>query len=151
MPTISVLPATDTDRSWAAALLSGQEPWVTLGVSYQTCLANCTDPDLDLYIAHREGVRCGMMLIHPKGFAGSPYIKSIATDPDLRNTGAGFTMMHFIEEKYGSYTGHIALCVSSFNTRAKHFYQRSGYRQVGVLQDYIISGASEIIMVKKIG
>jgi ribosomal protein S18 acetylase RimI-like enzyme len=141
-------PATDFDRAWAAALLAGQEPWITLGVSRETCLRNCTDPDLQLHIAHAGPHRCGILLIHPKGFAGSPYIKSIATDPALRNTGAGLVMMHFAEEHYGQLTGHLALCVSSFNGRARSFYKRLGYVEVGELKDYIMTGASEIIMVK---
>ena len=148
-PQVTVAPATDADRSWAAALLAGQEPWITLGVSYESCLRNCSDPDLHLYIAHSGPHRCGILLMHPKGFAGSPYIKSIATDPERRNTGAGLVMMHFAEERYGHLTGHLALCVSSFNTRAKLFYERLGYVQVGELQDYIMKGASEILMVKK--
>lgn len=132
MSTIPILirQASGDDVPWAAQVLAGQEPWTTLGVSYETCLKNCSDPDLHLYIAERAGDRCGMLLIHPKGLAGSPYIKSIATDPGYRGTGAGLDMMHFAEEKYGPRTGHIALCVSSFNTRARAFYEKLGYRKV---------------------
>jgi ribosomal protein S18 acetylase RimI-like enzyme len=146
---VSIAPATEADRSWAAALIAGQEPWITLGVSYETCLRNCTDPDLHLHIAHVGPHRCGILLVHPKGFAGSPYIKSIATDPARKNAGAGLVMMHFAEEHYGHLTGHLALCVSSFNTRAKRFYDLLGYVQVGELQDYIMTGASEMIMIKR--
>lgn len=149
MDPIIVRPAKDEDRAWAASLLAGQEPWITLGVPYDTCLRNCSDPDLHLYIAERDGERCGMVLIHPKGLAGSPYIKTIATDPGFRGSGAGLDMMHFAEEKYGQRTGHIALCVSSFNTRARAFYEKLGYRKVGELQDYLMPGASEWIMIKK--
>ena len=146
---ISVRPAVDDEVRWAAELLAGQEPWITLGVSYETCLRNCSDPDLDLFIALRGEDRCGMLLVHPKGLAGSPYIKSIATDPGFRGSGAGLDMMHFAEERYGRLTGHLGLCVSSFNTRARAFYEKLGYRKVGEIPDYIMPGASEWIMIKK--
>lgn len=148
MPII-IREAREEDRTWGADILSSQEPWTTLGVSYETCLKNCSDPDLHFYIAEREGVRCGLMLVHPKGMAGSPYIKTIATDPGFRGSGAGLDMMHFAEEQYGHRTGHIALCVSSFNTRARSFYEKLGYRKVGEIPDYLMSGASEWIMIKK--
>jgi [ribosomal protein S18]-alanine N-acetyltransferase len=147
---VTITPATDADRPWAASLMASQDPWTTLGVGYDACLRNCMDPGLDLYIAKVGADPCGILLIHPKGFAGSPYIKSIATDPAQRNTGAGLVMMHFAEERYGHMTGHLALCVSSFNSRAKLFYERLGYVQVGELKDYIMPGASEMLMVKKV-
>ena len=45
---------------------------------------------------------------------------------------------------------HFFLCVSSFNTRAQQFYWRQGFRQVGVLADYVIDGASERLMYKRV-
>jgi ribosomal-protein-alanine N-acetyltransferase len=149
MDPIFIRAATEADRTWAAALLHSQEPWTTLGVSFETCLKNCSDPDLELFIAWRNEDRCAMLLVHPKGLAGSPYIKSIATDPGFRGSGAGLDMMHFAEERYGQHTGHLGLCVSSFNTRARAFYEKLGYRKVGEIPDYIIAGASEWIMIKK--
>jgi RimJ/RimL family protein N-acetyltransferase len=34
------------------------------------------------------------------------------------------------------------LCVSSFNPRARALYERSGYRFVGELPDYVVDGHS---------
>jgi len=39
--------------------------------------------------------------------------------------------------------------VSSFNTRAQAFYARHGYRQVGQFDDYVIEGASELLLYKR--
>jgi ribosomal protein S18 acetylase RimI-like enzyme len=43
------------------------------------------------------------------------------------------------------------MCVSSFNERAQELYERLGYKAVGELKDYIISGHSEILFRKRIG
>jgi ribosomal protein S18 acetylase RimI-like enzyme len=45
---------------------------------------------------------------------------------------------------------HMFLCVSSFNGRARRFYERRGYSQVGEFPDYIVEGASEILMHKRL-
>ena len=43
------------------------------------------------------------------------------------------------------------MCVSSFNTDAQRLYKRLGYQIVGELEDYIIPGASEILLRKTTG
>jgi predicted GNAT family acetyltransferase len=45
---------------------------------------------------------------------------------------------------------HIFLCVSSFNTEARRLYERRGYRQAGEFPDYVMAGASEILMHKRL-
>jgi ribosomal protein S18 acetylase RimI-like enzyme len=42
------------------------------------------------------------------------------------------------------------LCVSSFNDGARRLYERLGYIRVGQLPDYIVDGASEILMHKRL-
>jgi hypothetical protein len=43
------------------------------------------------------------------------------------------------------------LCVSSFNVRARALYQRLGYALVGELTDFLLPGASELILRKRLG
>ena len=45
---------------------------------------------------------------------------------------------------------HFFLCVSSFNTRARAFCPRQGYRQVGQFHDEVIDGASELLLYKRV-
>jgi hypothetical protein len=40
--------------------------------------------------------------------------------------------------------------VSSFNDRARVLYERHGYAPVGELKDFIVDGASEIILHKRL-
>ena len=58
--------------------------------------------------------------------------------------------MEFAEDLFRREARHIFLCVSSFNTRARAFYERLGFCAVGEFQDYIIEGASEILMHKRL-
>ena len=145
-----IKPATEEEREWAAALLANSEPWITLGATLQGCRQACHDPDYLLYIAHREGAPCGAMILHPKGVASSPYVKSIAVSPGARSRGIGAALMQFAEDLFRPEARHMFLCVSSFNTRARAFYERLGYRTAGEFEDYVIEGASEVLMHKRL-
>jgi len=85
-----------------------------------------------------------------RGVAGSPYIVSIAVEEAYRGRGIGAEMLAHVEEHFRPRARHMLLCVSSFNTSARRFYERHGYGAVGELPDYIIDGASEILMHKRL-
>src|ERR1019366_7402440 len=126
--------------------MAASEPWLTLGRDFATCLARCRGPELVVLMARRAGARCGFLLLHPTGVAGSPYIASIAT---VRGQGVGSALLD-AAERWLPEAHHMFLCVSSFNTRARQLYERRGYTKVGEFPDYVIAGASEILMHKRL-
>jgi ribosomal-protein-alanine N-acetyltransferase len=88
--------------------------------------------------------------LHKRGVASSPYVKSIVVSDKYRGFGIGKALMEFAENLFRNEAKHIFLCVSSFNQRARAFYERLGYEAVGELKDYIIDGESEILMHKRL-
>ena len=149
MTDIAIDLATGADREWSAGLMASSEPWLTLGRDFAACLARCRAPEFVVLMARRAGTPCGFLLLHPTGVAGSPYIASIATSAAVRGQGAGSALLA-AAERWLPEARHIFLCVSSFNTRARELYERRGYRQVGEFRDYVIPGASEILMHKRL-
>ena len=147
---LMILPATQEERTWAARLLSESEPWITLGIGFEKSLQTCNDSELLLYVAHCDSTPCGVIIIDPRGVAGSPYIKSIAVTENFRDKGIGAALIDFAETSFKSGSRYIFLCVSSFNTRARSFYKKLGYAEIGELKDYVINGASEILMSKRL-
>ncbi len=147
---IVILPATSDERTWAATLLATSEPWITLGLSLDKCMITCHDPEYLLFVAHRENRPCGIVVLDPKGMAGSPYLKSIAVAGEFRNEHIGTALLAFSENYFIGKARHFFLCVSSFNSKARNFYRKNGYQAVGELKDYIIPGESEIILHKRI-
>lgn len=141
--------AVDDDREWAAALMAASEPWRTLGRGLDQCRAACRRPEFVLYMARDSDERCGFALVNPRGVAGSPYLVSIAVAAEWRSRGVGAALLDQCEHQ-ASPSRHFFLCVSSFNARAFAFYERQGYRQVGEFPDYIIDGASERLMYKRL-
>jgi ribosomal protein S18 acetylase RimI-like enzyme len=149
MTDIDIDLGSDADREWSAELMASSEPWLTLGRDSATCLAYCRDPQFVVLMARRVGARCGFLLLHPTGVAGSPYIASIAVIAAVRGQGVGSELLDAAERWFPK-ARHMFLCVSSFNTRARKLYKRRGYTRVGEFPDYVIADASEILMHKRL-
>jgi ribosomal protein S18 acetylase RimI-like enzyme len=141
--------ASEQEQQWAAELMSRSEPWVTLRRNYESALQSLRNPTHVLCVAQNSSAEpTGFLLIHPEGVAGSPYIKSIGVDERFRNAAIGTALLHFAESLFAPKARHIFICSSSFNPRARALYERLGYKLVGELKDFVIPGASELLMHK---
>jgi [ribosomal protein S18]-alanine N-acetyltransferase len=150
MENIVIRPATDPEKEAAARLLAGSDPWITLGISLEQCMRNCRDPEYVLYVASAGEGLAGIMLLDPRGLAGSPYLKSIAVFPEFAGKGIGSDLLSYGENLFRGSSRHFFLCVSSFNHKARRFYEHHGYEAMCEFRDYIIEGASEILMHKNL-
>ncbi len=148
---LSISIVRDADRLWAARLMAASEPWIRLGRGYDECL-KATQPSsgTQLFVARIEDTPCGFVLVRQHGVAGSPYIVSIAVEEERRGCGVGSQLIAHAEESSRPDERHMFLCVSSFNSSARRMYERCGYSAVGELPDYVIEGASEILMHKRL-
>lgn len=139
--------ASASDVQWCADLMAQSEPWITLRRDRDSSLRQLGDPSKELYILVNGNDRVGFVLIDMRGaFAG--YIQSVCVAPQFRNASHGAALMKFAEERILKDEPNIFLCVSSFNSDAQRFYERQNYERVGELRDFIIPGASEIILRK---
>ena len=150
MTDIAISPLTEADREWAARLFAESDPWCRLGTTIEKCREVCGDPGYQTFVARARGEKCGVLVLQRRGVAGAPYIKSIAVAPARRSSGIGASMVQFAENLFRPEARHMFLCVSSFNQRARAFYERLGYQQVGEFENYIIDGASEVLMHKRL-
>lgn len=130
--------------------MAASEPWITLGRGLDRCLAACCDPEYLVFVARQDEVRRGVIILQSRGVAGSPYVVSLACAPEARGAGVGSRLLSFAETLMCGEGAYLFLCVSSFNHRARRFYERHGYTVVGELQDYVVAGASELLMSKRL-
>jgi [ribosomal protein S18]-alanine N-acetyltransferase len=139
-----------SDAQWCARLMSNSEPWITLGLAYDDSLKIISDPTKEVYVATVESRLAGFVIINMQGaFIG--YIQTICIAHESRGKGIGSALVAFAEERILSETPNVFLCVSSFNAEAKKLYERLGYTVIGELNDYIVTGYSEILMRKSTG
>jgi len=139
------------DAEACARIMSGSEPWLTLGRDFAQSLAALRAPGQELWIAldAQGGVGGFVLLVMQGALVG--YIRSIAVREDLRSHGVGRALLAFIERRVHRESPNVFLCVSSFNPRARALYERAGFQVVGELCDFIVPGHSEWLMRKTIG
>jgi [ribosomal protein S18]-alanine N-acetyltransferase len=140
----------DDDARACAAMMCATDPWITIGRGFDECLTAVTDSTREVWVAREESAVRGFVIINMRGaFIG--YIQTVCVDAVARGTGLGTRLVAFAEERIFRETPNVFLCVSSFNPRARALYERLGYDVIGELKDYIIEGASEILMRKTLG
>ncbi|HEY7114548.1 MAG TPA: GNAT family N-acetyltransferase [Thermoanaerobaculia bacterium] len=142
--------ASDAEAQWCARLMSSSEPWITLGRSHADSLERMRNPDHERYVARLGSILAGFLVLNMQGaFVG--YIRTICVSPELRGRGIGTKLVDFAEKRIFPVSPNVFLCVSSFNFEARKLYERLGYKMVGVLPDYVVSGHSELLLRKTTG
>jgi [ribosomal protein S18]-alanine N-acetyltransferase len=142
--------ADDDEAAVCARLMSGTDPWITLGRGYEASLRIIKDPSREVYVATDESGIAGFLILCMVGaFIG--YIQTVVVAPDRRGKGIGSQLVGFAENRIFRHSPNVFLCVSSFNTRARRLYERLGYGYVGELTNYIVTGHSELLFRKTRG
>ena len=142
--------ADDVEARACATIMATTEPWITLGRTFDRCLATMRDEALERYVARAGDEIVGLLLLSMRGeFTG--YIKSVAVREDYRSKGLGSQLLSFAEERIFRESPNVFICVSSFNPRAHALYERLGYETVGDLRDFIARGYDEILLRKTVG
>jgi ribosomal protein S18 acetylase RimI-like enzyme len=106
------------------------------------------DPSSDLIVA-KEGSRfLGFAwVVRQGGFARSAYLRLIAVDTKAKRRGIGRLLMREMERRHLNPSGLLLLATST-NQAARRFYEKLGYRRVGLLRDYVRKGLREVIYFK---
>lgn len=142
--------AGQTDLEACVAIMAASEPWITLRRDRDDCVALLRDPGRETWVATLGGDVVGFAVLVMHGaFVG--YVQSLAVAPSWRSRGIGTELLRFVEARIFRDTPNVFMCVSSFNPRAMHLYDRLGYVMVGKLKDYIVPGHSEILLRKTVG
>lgn len=97
-----------------------------------------------------EGRFVGFACVLPRGaFHSFPYLHLLVVDPQRRSKGDGSRFMDLLERRLFSTRPMIFLVVASFNDAALRFYERRGYRQVGVIPSLYRSGVDERLLFRR--
>jgi diamine N-acetyltransferase len=137
------------DAAALADTLAGMEPWLTLGYGASALQQSLTNPhpDLTRHLARRAGKILGLAVVRQPWLRGV-YIELFAVLPDAQGQGVGAALLGHLEAAYRGRSANLWLLVSAFNGRARHFYGRHGFREIGTLADLVLPGHDEILMRK---
>ena len=82
-------------------------------------------------------------------FARSPYLRLLVVAADATGAGVGARLMDAVEQ--GAFAGATDLfaLANVDNDRARRFYARRGYVEVGRLDDYVAPGLHEVLLRKR--
>jgi ribosomal protein S18 acetylase RimI-like enzyme len=103
--------------------------------------------DLRVAVDRRDDVTGFAWLVPRGGFDRSGYLRLIAVGSGHRGAGVGRRLVEALEETHLRHGG-IMLLASADNTGARRFYERLGYRQVGLLPGYVVPDLDELIFFK---
>jgi [ribosomal protein S18]-alanine N-acetyltransferase len=140
----------EADIQAAAQLMANNDPWLTLGRTYEKCLAVIRNPLAETYVAKVDDVVMGLAVIQLKG-ALVGYIQTLLIAEEYRGHTLGNQLITFLENRIYEVSPNVFMCVSDFNTDAQRLYKRMGYEVVGEIKNYIAEGYSEILLRKTIG
>lgn len=151
MATLAIRPLETRDEAEACArMMAATDPWITLRLGHDACLRVLLDETRERYVACDDERLAGVLVLNVKGaFVG--YIQTVCAAPEYRGKGVGTALVAFAEERILRDHRNVFICVSDFNPGARRLYERLGYRLVGELTDYIVSGHSELLLRKTRG
>ena len=147
---VSVRAFEETDADACAKMMHASEPWLTLGTAYGTLLDLARNPARDRTVATLGEELAGCVVVNMSAPL-SGYIQAICVAAEARYRGVGRILMEHAEARIFRESPNVFLFVSDFNAPARAFYEKLGYRQVGELRDFLISGRSELLMRKTRG
>ena len=91
----------------------------------------------------------GFICYIPKGaFHSFPLIHILTVIPEFRGHGFGKQIMEQFEKQYIKGASKVFLVVSDFNPKAKLFYEKNGYIQVGKIPGLYRPHINEFLMMK---
>lgn len=140
----------EAEARYCAGFLVASEPWTTLGMTFAQAMQRLTNPAREVLVATTNDQIVGVLILDLTGVLNG-YIQILGVHPEWRNRGVGKQLVAWAEGRIYRQSPNVFLCVSSFNTGARRFYTRLGYRPVGELPDFLKPGCSEILMRKTHG
>jgi [ribosomal protein S18]-alanine N-acetyltransferase len=133
-----------------ATMMAASDPWLTLGIDYNSCLRAFEGPCKEVYVVTYHNTIAGFAILQVCGsFKG--YIQTLFVHTNMRGKGIGRKMLQFCEKRILSISPNMFICVSSFNKGAIKLYNAVGFVQVGVLTNFVRNGFDELLLRKTVG
>jgi ribosomal protein S18 acetylase RimI-like enzyme len=154
---IQIVPMTLRQIPACASIMTETPLWkTTYGVTEASARnmlqVGLADPQQTLCTALDEDMSVvGFAYFVERGaFYYGSYLRLLAVQPACRSQGIGEKLLRHVESAVGSKSRHLFLMVTEHNMKAQRFYKRLGYKHVGTVADFVVSGVTECIFCKRL-
>ncbi|MFY9641500.1 MAG: GNAT family N-acetyltransferase [Rhodomicrobium sp.] len=134
------------------AALAAMPPWSVIGwpAELLTAAFRRQPPSVRRFELLSGGELAGIVTIQAP-FLHGPYLQLLAILPDFQGLNLGLSVLQWMEQQARAEEARqLWLCVSSFNVRARKFYERFGFEEVAVLDKLASEASDEIFMRKRL-
>jgi ribosomal protein S18 acetylase RimI-like enzyme len=137
------------EASVLSDLLARMDPWRTLRYTASALRRYllCPDATLYRYAVVSQDTTIGVVCIRYPWLRGA-YLELIGLDAAYQGRGVGCEILCWLEEQAQREACNVWILVSAFNTRARTFYTRQGFTEIGPLKDFVRPGYDEILLRK---
>lgn len=135
-----------------ARLISGDKAWTRYGIDFDKALHMIENAEDEFYVAIKDEKIIGFCAWRPKGMGNfGAYLRMIIVAETFRNKGIGKQLLDYVWNLTIQGSPNLFLICSTENTKAQKFYEREGFSPVGILDDLVVNGRSEILYRKTKG
>lgn len=132
-------------------VLASMDPWRRLGYRAEQLFSYLVrdDPALKRYAVLVDGANAGVVCMRFPWLLG-PYNELLAVYGECQGKGVGREVMGWMEESHRPQARNLWTTVSSFNARARRFYESLGFSETAVLNDLVARGCDEVLLRKQL-
>jgi ribosomal protein S18 acetylase RimI-like enzyme len=149
---LSLRPLTAANAETLGAAMAGMSPWSVLGWPAER-LSRAFQrelPSVHRFEILSGGELAGIVTIQ-NPFLHGPYLQLLAVLPGFQGRNFGLRLLQWMEaEARTEEARQLWLCVSTFNSRARAFYERFGFEAVSVLEKLASDASDELFMRKRL-
>lgn len=134
------------------AALAAMPPWSVIGWPQELLTAAFLrqPPSVHRFELLAGGELAGIVTIQDP-FLHGPYLQLLAILPSFQGLNLGLSALQWMEQQARMEEARqLWLCVSTFNTRARAFYERFGFEAVAVLDKLASEASDELFMRKRL-
>lgn len=139
------------DAELLSASLAASQPWLTLCVT-APALRNYLlreDDGLYRYAVYVNQQLVGVICLRHPWLRGS-YIELLGLMEAYRGQGIGTQLLAWAESEARQQGNNLWLLTSAFNQQALQFYQRHGFKQVGLIEGLVHADYDELLLRKRL-
>ncbi len=140
------------DRDAVIGILATSDPWTRLGFT-ATDWERIFSPipvGRDTFVLETAGAVLGIAILRRKFLFGD-YLELLGISPAATGRGLGRQLLSHVESQTFARAHNLFACVSDFNDKARAFYRKQGYKEIGPMPNFLIPDYAEILLRKTNG